>query len=61
VKESVDVIFDATSTYNNFVLKPPHSIELLQVGAKQAPTLTRVAQPHIVGEVGAMQPPTMKP
>ncbi len=60
VKGSVDVIFDETSTYNNFVPKLAHSIELLQVGTKPAPTFTRKTQPHIVGEVGAMQPPTMK-
>ncbi len=60
MKESADVIFDETSTYNSFVPKPAHFIELLQVGTKQAPTLTKIAQLHTVGEVGAMQPPTMK-
>ncbi len=60
MKESVDVIFDETSTYNNFVPKPAHSIELLQVGPKPTPTLMRITQLHIIGEVGTMQPPTMK-
>jgi hypothetical protein len=59
VKENANVIFDETSTYNNFIPKTTHSIELLQ-GAKQALTLTRVAQPHIIGEVGATQPPIVK-
>lgn len=31
VKESVDVTFDETSTYNNFAPKPTHFIKLLQV------------------------------
>jgi hypothetical protein len=53
VKENADVIFDETSLYNNFIPKPAHFIELLQVGTKQALTLTRVAQPHTIGKVGA--------
>jgi hypothetical protein len=52
--ENVNVIFDETSTYNIFVSKPTHSIELLQVGIGQAPTHIGVTQPLTIGVVGAI-------
>jgi hypothetical protein len=59
VRKIADVIFDETFTYNSFAPILAHSTKLLQVGSKRTLTLTRVAQLHIIGVVGAMQPPTM--
>jgi hypothetical protein len=57
--EGDDVIFYETSTYNVFVSKLTHFIELLQVGIEQAPTLIAVTQPFTIGVMGATQPLTM--
>ncbi len=53
------VIFDQTFTYNSFLPIPTHFTELLQMGIEQVLTLIGIAQPHIVGVMGAMQPSTI--